>query len=325
MSDTSLSRDTVFTDPLANGASGDLTPAEILAALPPDGFQDIDPLKHDFSYLNEGREAFDDEYDPNATLEEETARKAAKAERIAAEKAEAEKPTPEPEEKPDAAPDKVATEKVEMWDKFADTFEKSPEVIAQIALKAMSDTARTALLKSLGIDATATAKAPALPDLPDDYEPIGDLEVAMKARWGDVKAIPELRQQIADLQSSLDERMGSKVRELHNPIGTAAVHSEIALAKLDVILEALGIDLPSPDMNTLNEILQDGRTNFRSAVQKLTKDTYKKSLAEYRQGKAQRPNTPGTSSTHAPSNSKNTEMAAIIRELGGSPAKMFRP
>lgn len=309
--------DTVFTDPLANGASGDLTPAEIasLASLPSDGFQDIDPLKHDFSYLNEGKEAFDDEYDPNATLEEETARRAEKAERIANEQAEAQKPAEDAKTEDTPPIDKATTEKVDMWDKFAETFEKSPEVIAQIALKAMSDTQRNALLASLGINAAA-AKAPALPDLPEDYEPIGELEVAMKARFGDIKAIPELRQQIADLQSTLDERMGSKVRELHNPIGTASVQAEIGLAKLDAIMEALGIDLPSPDLDALSELLKDGRTTFKSAVQKLTKESYKKSLAEYKQGRAARPQTPGTSSTKSSNNSRNTDMAAIMRELG---------
>lgn len=311
----SADKDTVFTDPLANGSSGDVTPEEVLAALAPDGFQDIDPAKHDWSYLNEGKEAFDDEYDPNATLEEETARRAEKAERIAAEQAESQKPEPEAKTGDTPPLDKDTTEKVDMWNKFAETFEKSPEVIAQIALKAMSDTQRNALLKSLGVDPSSATKIPVLPDLPEDYEPIGELEIALKSRFSDIKAIPELRQQITDLQSTLDERMGSKVRELHNPIGTAAVHGEIALAKLDVILEALGIDLPSPDMNALNEILQDGRSNFRSAVQKLTKESYKKSLAEYKQGRAARPQTPGTSSTKSSNNSRNTDMAAIMREL----------
>ena len=297
-----------------------------------DGYSEKTAAEFDWSHLNNTDSPAVD-YDPAETIEAFAIRKQKEMDE-AQEKIEAGAPdkdkTTTTETKPgednnDPANAKTDAEavskKAEIWDKFDKTFQDNPAVIAKMALDTMSPEQVTALLKAKGIEAAPAAPPAAeakdlFPDIAEDFEGDTEMENALALRWKNIKNLPTLEKQVAELQSSIDERVGSKIRELDNPIATAAVQSIIGLRKLDMLCEALGLNLPTPSLPAIGEILKDGRTTFDSAVDRLTGEAYKKAVAEYKQGKAPRPNTPGNSSTNNPELRAGASMYECAKHLG---------
>lgn len=275
-------------------------------AMPEEGYVVTDPLKHDWSFLN--KPEIDDDTDSNETLQETMERRRAKAEAAETEKPDAgvteELPVLEGELKPTeekpvvtATPDAEVESKVKFADQLVDALHTRPGAVAQMGINAMSAEAKAAFFKSLGV-------APISDNLPDldleTYTPIGELEEALAARWEHIRDLPKMAAQIAELQnrpSSDTTSVQEQVRSLHEPLGYAVTRAEIAEARLDAICDYLGIDIASPDLTQVAERLKDGRTTHRSAVRGLTAEPYKKAVAEGKQAKAPRPQTPGNSST----------------------------
>jgi hypothetical protein len=71
-----------------------------------------------------------------------------------------------------------------------------------------------------------------------------------------------------------------------------------------------------PDMAALTEILKDGRTTARSAVERLTKEKYGKAVAEHKQARAARPTTPGNQSTRENRYKPGMSMVEIMKADG---------
>lgn len=262
----------------------------------------------------EAESEIDDEYDGNATLQEEMARREAK---------EAAQDTPEPQvEVPEAKGDEKpaaadVSEKAKFADQIVDALHKRPEAVAEMALQAMSADAKASFLKSLGFDAAAPAKAPEpqYRDIDDDYVPAEGMEEALKDRWSFVRDLPKLAAQVAELQANIGNS-AQEARNLKEPVGEAMYHTELSLAMLETLCEAIGINLPHPDPNAVIERLKDGRTTMRSAIRSQTTEAFKKSLTEFKQGRNPRPQTPGNNSTHGPRIKEGATMAECSKALG---------
>ena len=298
-----------------------------------DGYSEKTAAEFDWSHLN-NTDSPDVDYDPSETIEAFAIRKQKEMDEAQAkieagtqdkDKTTATTETKPGEDKNDPAnaktPEAEIAKKAEIWDKFDKAFQENPAVIAKMALDSMSAEQKAALLKTLGVEAPAktqeqTETKDLFPDIDDDFQSDSDMENALALRWKNIKNLPALEKQVAELQSSIDERVGSKIRELDNPIATSAVHGLIAIEMIGALAQAIGLDLPMPSLPAIGEILRDGRTTFDSAVKRVTAEAYKKSVAEYKQGKAPRPNTPGNSSTNKPELRAGASMYDCAKHLG---------
>ncbi len=289
-----------------------------------DGYDDTPIAERDFSHLNEGEPQFD--FDPNEKLDDFVARTEAmekeKAGGTPQEAATEANPTDKAEDPPanDAnLPDKqepvadpALTEKAAYWDRFSDLIDKSPETLIEWAIDKMGEGQKAALLKSLNAAPVVEAS---LPDIdPATYQPAEGMEEALLPRWQDIKSIPAMRQEIQQLKASIAQTAQAEVRSLHEPIGLSLIQNEIANAKMDAFMEAFGLDLPTPSLEAIAEALKDGRTTHKSAVAKVIGNTYKQKAAEHKQARAERPKTPGNSSTRQPTIKPGMSMAEIMRQ-----------
>lgn len=297
-----------------------------------DGYSEKTAAEFDWSHLNNNESPAVD-YNPDETIEQFAVRKQKEMDeaqaKIEAGTQDKDKTTTTEtkgaEDKNDPANAKTDAEaiskKAEIWDKFDKTFQENPSVIAKMALDNMTPEQITALLKTKGMEAPTKTQEQAeakdlFPDIGDDFQSDSDMENALALRWKNIKNLPTLEKQVAELQSSIDERVGSKIRELDNPIATSAVHGLIAIEMIGALAQAIGLELPMPSLPAIGEILKDGRTTFDSAVKRVTAEAYKKSVAEYKQGKAPRPNTPGNSSTNNPELRAGASMYECAKHLG---------
>lgn len=288
-----------------------------------DGYDDTPIAEKDYSFLNEGEPQYD--FDPNESLDDFVARtEAAEKEKIEgkpqeiateAEPAKADDKSPEAEKPIEASVPPELAEKAAYWDRFSDLIDKSPETLIEWAIGKMGEPAKVALLKSL--NATPVVEA-ALPDIdPATYQPAEGMEEALLPRWQDIKSIPEMRQEIAQLKQTIAQTAQQEVRSLHEPIGLSLIQNEIAAAKMEAFCDAFGLDLPTPSLEAIAEALKDGRTTHKSAVAKVIGNLYKQKAAEHKQARAERPKTPGNSSTRQPAIKPGMSMNEIIREMKG--------
>lgn len=289
-----------------------------------DGFDDTPIAQKDYSFLNEGEDQRD--FDPNESLDDFVARTEAAEKEKAEGKPETivteASPTDKTEDSPDKAtnlPDKQEaaagaelTEKAQLWDRFSNLIDQSPETLVQWAMGRMDEGQKANFLKTLGAAPVAEAN---LPDIdPATYVPAEGMEEALLPRWQDIKSIPAMRQEIAQLKQTIAQTAQQEVRSLHEPITYLSVAGEIAAAKMDAFMEAFGLDLPTPDLAAIAEALKDGRTTHRSAVAKVIGNLYKQKAAEHKQAKVERPKTPGNSSTRQPTIKPGMSMAEIMRQ-----------
>lgn len=286
-----------------------------------DGFDDTPIAQKDYEFLNEGEP--DHDYDPNESLDDFVARteaaEKAKAEGTTEAVAEAEAvkvddKAPVEDVKPvEATADPAIAEKAANWDQFSNLIDKSPETLIEWAIGRMDETQKGNLLKSLNAAPVMQAQ---LPDIdPQTYEAQSDLEAALLPRMQDVKSIPAMRQEIAQLKQSLANAGQSEARSLHEPIGLSLVHGEIALSMIAAMGEAMGFELTMPDLNAISDVMkQDGRATPKSAVARVIGNSFKQKAAEHKQARAERPKTPGNSSTRQPAIKPGMSMADIIRQ-----------
>lgn len=283
-----------------------------------DGFDDTPIAQKDYDFLNEGEP--DHDFDPNESLDDFVARTEA-AEKAKVEgtpdtaepvASKADEATPEAEKPVESATDPVLAEKAGYWDRFSDLIDKSPETLIEWAIGKMGEGQKDALLKSLNAAPVVQAQ---LPDIdPQTYEAQSDLEAALLPRMQDVKSIPAMRQEIAQLKASIAQTAQQEVRSLHEPMTYLSVYSEIAMARMDAMADAMGVEFPMPDLAAIAEALKDGRTTHRSAVAKVIGNTYKQKAAEHKQARAERPKTPGNSSTRQPAIKPGMSMVDIMRQ-----------
>jgi len=299
------------------------TPDDAPAALLNDGFTEppkewdflnSDPIPEEDYHPGESLDDYTDRKEREAAEAEEAAKKAAEAtaDAPAGEKKADDTPPPKPE---DATPDPTLQQKAEMWDRFDEAFVKDPAVIARVAMKGMNADQQAAFLKEvLGTAADTSAN---LPDIDTDtYEPQSDLEEALLAHWGNIKGIADLKKEVADLRQTGVSAVQEQVRALHDPISTAVYYAELGNAKFEALCEAIGLELPDPDLAAVREKLKDGRTTIKSAVRALVGDAYKTKVAEHKQSKATRPGTPGNSSTRQPTVKAGASMFEIAKSMG---------
>jgi hypothetical protein len=187
---------------------------------------------------------------------------------------------------------------------FDEALQERPGELIQHIFADMDVRDRAALLKSLG------AETPLDNFDIMSYEPQGDMEAALALRWPDIEAIPQVNSEVRQLANSLGADQG----KLEPHIGEANVSAQIALAKIDAIVEALGLDLPEPDIKAIQAALKDGRSTYRSAVRGAV--NYGKSIEAAKQVRMERPRTPGTSSRVPDTFKPGTSMVEIARRLG---------
>lgn len=241
--------------------------------------------------------------------EDREAREAAEAEAAAAEATETpadevvEEPTAETTDEPVADPDvEKKLEQFEFWDKqLAD----NPAGVAEALINNMPAHQKAALLAKLGVGAQSDVPAFDV----DGYEPQGDMETALKARWNDLNAIPEVSRQLATHQ----QEFGQYRQSIEPQIAYANVNSEVQAAKLDAICEVLGIELSDPDVKAIEKALATKGTTYRDAVRKNANYTKQVELAK--QTRAPRPRTPGNQSRQAPEIKEGADMLTIARSI----------
>jgi hypothetical protein len=213
-----------------------------------------------------------------------------------------EEPAAETPEEPVADPEiEQKLEQYEFWDQ---QLQQNPGGVAEALINNMPAHQKAALLAKLGVP---QSDAPAF-DV-DAYDPQGEMEAALKARWNDLNAIPEVSRQLAGVQ----QEFGQYRQQIEPQIAYAHVNGEVQAAKIDAICEALGIELGDPDMKAIEKALATKGTTYRDAVRKNI--NYGKQVELAKQTRAPRPRTPGNQSRLTPAIKEGTDMLTIARQL----------
>jgi hypothetical protein len=229
-------------------------------------------------------------------------------------KTDAVQPTAEAVETPEAA---VETEtapvipadiqsKADQYDAIDKAFQEDPLAVVRTLLEGMDARQRAEFAAAFG-------GTP--PDFNlEEYEPQGEMEQALKSRWGDIAAIPELVKQTKGVSDSL-----KATEERFIPhISQANVQAESALAMVEAICEALEIEIAAPDLSVVEKELKAGRS-YRDAVRAAT--DFKKVIETAKQSRTPRPRTPGNGTRRPDPIPEGTDMVTIARRLGTLPRR----
>lgn len=214
--------------------------------------------------------------------------------------------TPAPEPEKPTTPPELET-KATYFDEFDSALRSDPVSVTQAIIDGMDARQKTALFKQLGLSAAETV----YPEFAvDEYEPQGEMEAALKARWNDLDSLPQI---VAETRA-----LGQKIEEQHEffvpHVAEANVSAQIALMKLDALCDALGIELPDPEATAIIKGLESGKATYRDAVRKSV--NYQKNIEAVKQRRAPRPSTPGNQSRKAEPIPEGTDMVTIARRLG---------
>jgi hypothetical protein len=208
-------------------------------------------------------------------------------------------------------------QKTALFDEFDQTLQSNPEAVAGAILDRMDPHTRAELLKQYIGDVTP----PATFDVAN-YEPNGEMETALRDRWNDIDAIPQiatdarlLKQEIGQTRQQFDD-----TRAVYEPqMAEANIVGQIALRKIDAICEALGIDLPDPDVKALQAAFNGGKESYRNAVRKVL--DYKSMVDTFKQITVRRPQTPGNGTKRTESFKEGTDAVTIARAMGTIPRR----
>lgn len=262
----------------------------------PDEFGDLKDI-NDFSFLGDDEEPAAREETPDETPEEPAPDAAAD--------------TPAEDKAPE--PDPQATEKLEAYDRLDAALRESPGEAIKAIFAGMDPRDRASLAAELA-GGQATTPQPEVFDL-DGYEPQGEMEEALKSRWDSIEAIPA----IIEAQNSTDRRIEQGFAAFVPHVTDANVAAQIALAKVEAVCEALGIELPDPDSAAILKTLQGGKSTYRDAVR--ASANYKGPVDAHKQARRPRPETPGGGPRSIEKIAAGTDAVAIARRLGVLPPR----
>lgn len=217
-------------------------------------------------------------------------------------------PTEEPsteEPAPEVAPE--VANKAAQFDEFDAALKQDPAAVAQAIIDSMNVRQKQAFLAQYVPEAAAPTRNAF--DV-KAYEPQGEMEQAIAERWDDLEVIPALVDEAYQLSRQIEQ-----TTQLFTPqVAEANVMGQIALAKIDAICEAFGIELPDPDLSAVSKLLADGKTPYRDAVRKSV--SYKTAVDGAKQRRTPRPTTPGNESRIEEPIPEGTSMVEISRRLG---------
>jgi len=218
----------------------------------------------------------------------------------------------------ETAPDPQAAEKLDAYEKLDAALRDSPGEAIKAIFAGMNPQARAALAGELwGAPAPpAGAQQPTgeVFDI-DGYDPQGDMEIALKSKWNDIQAIPSIIQ----MQDETDQRVQQGFSAFVPHVTDANIAAQLALAKVEAICAAIGIELPDPDGGAVIKTLQGGNTTYRDAVRKST--NYKGQVDAHKQTRTPRPETIGGGTRTAEKIPVGTDAVAIARRLGVLPPR----
>lgn len=191
-------------------------------------------------------------------------------------------PPADPPKDPPAAPpaaeepdDKKVTAEIppeikqqsEMFGEFDQALRENPVEVAAAIFDNMDARQKAAYLKAIGAQ-EPDSKYPEFKV--DEYEAQGEMEEQLKARWNDLDAIPQVIRETRQLDGRIGEVQDDfkqAFQGLIPHVSESNVMSELALAKIDAICEALNIQLPDPDFEALAKEIKPG-VKYRDAVRK---------------------------------------------------------
>ena len=257
---------------------------------------DFMPLKDmdDFSFLDEEEEA--------------------PAESPAESLAETPAETSVPEEKPnEAAVDPLTEEKLAAYNRLDTALRENPAQAIRAIFEGMSVSDRSTLAGELGLSASKTPERESFNV--GEYEPQGEMEQALASRWNDLESIPALKDSLDSAERKMEQGFGAFVPHITD----ANIASQIALAKIEALCDALQIALPDPDSTEIIKALQSGKTTYRDAVR--TVANYKGQVDAHKQTRAPRPQTPGGGPRNAEKIPTGTDAVTIARRLGVLPRR----
>jgi hypothetical protein len=221
---------------------------------------------------------------------------------------------PPPAEEPAALPNPQATEKLEAYERLDAALRENPGQAIRAIFAGMDPRDRTALATELA-STQAPSREAAEPFDVKQYEPQGEMEEALRSRWDSIEAIPA----IIEAQNFTDKRMEQGFAAFVPHVTDANIAAQIALAKVEAVCEALGLELPDPDGQVIVRTLQGGKSTYRDAVR--ASASYKGQVDAHKQTRRPRPETPGGGPRGIEKIAAGTDAVAIARRLGVLPPR----
>lgn len=264
----------------------------------PDQFGDLKDID-DFSFLG------DDDDTPAEEPAEQTPPAEPASDADPAQASQEEPTTPEV--------DPQVAEKIEAYERLDTALKENPGQAIRAIFAGMDPRDRAALVSELSGPASS-AGVPESFDV-EAYEPQGEMEEALKSRWNSLEAIPA----IIEAQNDTDRRIEQGFAAFVPHVTDANIASQVALAKIDAICEALGIELPDPDGAAVLKTLQGGKSTYRDAVRESA--SYKGQIDAHKQTRRPRPETPGGGPRSIEKIAAGTDAVAIARRLGVLPPR----
>lgn len=210
--------------------------------------------------------------------------------------------------------DTESAEKLAAYDRLDAALREQPAEAVKAILAGMSVQDRAALAAEIAGEAPQDETEDDGFDVAE-YEPQGEMEVALKSRWGSLDAIPS----IIAAQNDAGKRMEQGFATFVPHVTDANIAAQIALAKVEAVCEALGINLPDPDGAAVIKTLQGGKSTYRDAVRQST--NYKGQIDAHKQSRRPRPETPGGGTRNIEKIAAGTDAVAIARRLGVLPPR----
>ena len=216
--------------------------------------------------------------------------------------------TPEQPQVQQPEPDQQAQLERQAFQAFDKALREDPQGVAATILRNLDPRDRSAFLSQFTDD-----YAPIAPFDPEGvYEPQGELEEALIPRMGAIDSIPQVIRDLEEVKAQLPQAGAY----LQPHVGEAKYAAFYALEAVRAVAEAIGMDMPEPNMEDLKKFLADGKTDYRTAIQKSTK--FKDAVTTHKQKSAPRPSTPGSGTRRADDGLKEgASMLEIIRAMRG--------
>lgn len=232
------------------------------------------------------------------------------------EKAEDKTPEIKSEEPPEESqpPDENIAEKIEAYNRLDMALRENPGQAIKAIFAGMDATSRAAIAAELAGGAQVQ-QPPTDTFKIDDYEPQGEMEEALQSRWNSIEAIPTL----IEAQNLTERKIEQGFAAFVPHVTDANIASQIALAKIEAICEALGLELPDPDGEAVIKTLQGGKSTYRDAVR--ASANYKGQIDAHKQTRRPRPETPGGGPRGIEKIAAGTDAVAIARRLGVLPPR----
>jgi hypothetical protein len=184
---------------------------------------------------------------------------------------------PEPPATP--APDVVA--QAESYKRFEEAFANDPVRTLGAMLDALTPEQRS----QLGV--APPAKPEAIEGLPEGWEPASDFEAQA------APLLASLRQDVSKMSDVAGERVEQGMQQIAPYIDHLGVETETVGAKVEAILQYLGLELPDADREAVAADLRKPNVTYKQAVRSRLEADYKARVAARKQADAPRPQTPG--------------------------------